>query len=55
MLAASMAASERWRDILVFDSAMACILAMPSRPMQITTTATMTSTKLKPRACIAEV
>ncbi len=50
--AASMAASARRRDVVVFDSANACILAIPSRPTQITMTATMTSTRLKPRTLV---
>ena len=47
-LAASSAASERMRAALVLDMASDCILAMPSRPTQMTTTATITSTRLKP-------
>src|SRR6516162_3534205 len=47
-LAASSAASERSRAVPVFESESACSLAMPRRPTQITTMATMTSTRLKP-------
>src|SRR5580658_4965317 len=53
-LAACMAASERCRAMVVLESASACILAMPSRPTQMTTTATMTSTRLKPRELTEE-
>src|SRR5690349_19004073 len=46
--AASIAARARRRDVVVLDSASACIFAIPSSPTQMTTTATMTSTRLKP-------
>src|SRR2546421_6867563 len=47
-LAASMAASERRRAVVVVDTDSASILAIPNMPTQITMTATMTSTRLKP-------
>src|SRR5262245_4225933 len=47
-LAASMAASERMRALLVLESAIACIEAMPRRPIESTMSATITSTSVKP-------
>jgi len=47
-LAASNAMSERILDVLVLESAKACIFAMPSRPTDITMSATMTSIRLNP-------
>src|SRR5215469_13366502 len=52
-LAASSAASDLSRAVLVLESESACSLAMPSRPTQITTMATMTSTRLKPQFSVA--
>src|SRR6185312_11224733 len=46
-LAASMAASERMRALLVLESAIACIEAMPSKPIESTMSATITSTSVK--------
>src|SRR5437016_14659954 len=49
-LAASMAASERRRAVVVLDTDRAAILAIPNMPTQITMTATMTSTRQIGRA-----
>src|ERR1700746_3325586 len=49
-LAASMAASARRREVVVFESDSAWSLAIPSSPTQITMSDTMTSMRLKPRA-----
>src|SRR5207237_570782 len=43
------AEAARRRDVVVFESERACSLAIPRSPTQITMTATMTSTRLKPR------
>ena len=49
-LDASIAASARERDAPVLASARACILAMPSMPIAMMMSATMTSTSVNPRA-----
>ncbi len=45
----------RRRASVVAESDSASIFATPSRPTQITTTATMISTRLKPRAAAMDV
>jgi hypothetical protein len=49
MPAASYAARERSREVEVLATLNACIFAMPSRPMDMTTSATITSMIVKPR------